>query len=107
MRDVDFTRPDEEALHKTKRSFYPYQDIDMNMRLPESNIINAGISKTIGSKMYFEIPDVPFIKTNFATRINYSNILRKGVFDNGNRVFEAGKYIDYSREYGAIVKLVE
>lgn len=107
MRDVEFKRPDEEALHGVKRSFHPYQTIDIDMRLPESTNLNVGISKTTGDKMYFEIPDVPFIKTNFSTRINYSNILRKGVFDNGNRIFESGKYIDYSREYGALIKLLE
>lgn len=107
MRDVDFSRPDEEAIHKVKRSFYPFNNMDRSIPLPDSTKINAGISKTTGDKKYFEIPEVPFIKTNFSTRIHYSNLLVKGVFDNGHRVFLAKNYLDYSREYGALVKLIE
>jgi hypothetical protein len=75
--------------------------------LPESNVINSGISKTTGDKYYYEIPDVPFIKTNFSTRIYYSNFLQESVFSNGNRVFETKNYRDYTREYGSLIKLVE
>jgi len=107
MRDLDFSRPMEEALHRQKRGFYPLQSMDKNNHLPESNVINNGISKTLGDKYYFEIPDVPFIKTNFATRIFYSNVLQNSIFTNGNRVFESKNYLDYTREYGSLVKLVE
>jgi hypothetical protein len=90
-----------------KRSFYPLQSIEKDLKLPEANIINKGISKTTGNKYYFEVPDVPFIKTNFSTRINYSNILQQTSFVNGSRTFLSKNYQDYTSEHGAIVKLVE
>lgn len=107
MRDIDFSNPDEEALHGKKRGFYPYNAIDMSNNLPESDIINQGISKSISNKFYFEVPDVPFIKTNFSNRIYYSNLLQTSSFTNGNRIFESQNYQDYTMEYGALVKLVE
>lgn len=107
MRDVDFSRPEEEAIHKMKRSFYPLQSPNPSNKLPESKVINLGISKTLGDKYYFEIPDVPFIKTNFSNRIYYSDILQESSFKNGNRVFKQQNYQDYTREYGALVSLIE
>lgn len=107
MRDIDFSRPSEEAVHRRKRGFYPLYAMDPKNHLPESDIINAGISKSLSNKYYFELPNVPFIKTNFSTRIHYSNILQNSAFTNGNRVFEAQNHVDYSREYGALVKLIE
>lgn len=107
MRDVDFSRPEEEALHKMKRSFYPLQAAKPTNKLPESSIINSGISKPLGNKQYFEIPDVPFIKTDFTNRIYYSDILQESSFKNGNRIFKSQNYQDYTREYGALVSLIE
>lgn len=107
LRDLDFSQPMEEAVHKHKRGFYPLHPMDAHDSLPESDVINNGISKSLGDKYYFEIPDVPFIRTNFATRIYYSNLLQNSAFTNGNRVFEAKNYLDYTREYGSLVKVVE
>jgi hypothetical protein len=107
MRDVDYNNPAEEAVFKSKRSFYPLQSIESSTKLPESTIINQGISKTLSSKYYFEVPEVPFIKSVFNTRINYSNLLQEGTFKNGNRIFLAQNYRDYTNEYGSIIKLVE
>ena len=107
LRDLDFRSPEEEAVHRIKRGFYPLQAMDKQNPLPESTVINSGISKTLGNKYYFEVPDVPFIKSNFSTRIYYSNPLQKSAFTNGNRVFLSKNYTDYTMEYGALVKLVE
>lgn len=107
LRDEDFSNPAEEALHKKKRSFYPYSSADIFNPLPESNIINKGISSTLGNRYYFEIPDVPFIKTHFTNRIHYSNLLIDSVFKDGSRIFEASNYQDYTLEYGQLIKLVE
>ena len=107
MRDLDFTRPEEEAIHKQKRGFYPLQAMNQKNHLPDSTMINAGISRTLGNKYYFEIPDVPFIKSNFSTRIYYSEELQKSSFTNGNRIFLDKNYTDYTMEYGSLVKLVE
>lgn len=107
MRDLDFSNPMEEAVHKQKRGFYPLQALDKSNSLPESKVLNAGISKTLGEKYYFEIPDVPFIKSNFGTRIYHSLPLQKSAFTNGNRIFLSKNYTDYSMEYGELVKLIE
>lgn len=107
MRDIDFSRAAEESLHKEKRSFYPLQNANPENKLPESNVINLNISKPLGNKYYLEYPDVPFIKNVFNTRIYYSNILQESVFKNGNRVFQAKNYKDYTNEYGSLVKLIE
>lgn len=107
MRDIDFSNPMEEAVHRKKRGFYPYHSIDMQDSLPESTVMNSGISKTLGQKQYFEIPDVPFIRTSFTNRINYSNKLQSSSFVNGTRIFESQNYQDYTMEHGALVKLVE
>jgi hypothetical protein len=107
MRDLDPTNPAEEAIHKQKRGFYPLQSMDKNNPLPESTVLNPGISQTLGNKYYFEIPDVPFIKTTFGTRIYYSLPLQNRSFTNGNRIFLKNNYTDYTIEYGALVKLVE
>ena len=107
MRDIDFSNPMEEAVHKKKRGFYPYHSIDMQDNLPESHVINGGISKSLGDKNYFEIPDVPFIKTSFTNRINYSNKLQQSSFVNGTRIFESPNYQDYTLEHGELVKLEE
>lgn len=107
MRDLDFSNPSEEAIHKQKRGFYPFQALNRENHLPESNIINQGISYSLGHKYYFNLPEVPFIKTNFQNRIYYSNVLRNTSFTNGNRVFKFTNYQDYNMEYGSLVKLVE
>lgn len=107
MRDIDSSRPEEEAVFHMKRSFFPLQSIDKNIKLPESRVLNSGISKTTGDRYYYELGDIPFIKDTFSTRIYYSNVLQQAIFVNGNRVFLSKNYQDYSMEYGALVKLVE
>ena len=107
MRDVDLNRPQEEALFKMKRSFYPLQSMEKSISLPESRILNQGVSKTTGDKYYYDFGDIPFIKESFSTRVYYSNVLQQSTFVNGNRTFLAKNYQDYSMEYGALVKLVE
>jgi hypothetical protein len=107
LRDEDFSNPGEEALHKRKRSFYPYSSADQYNKLPESNIINTGISKSLGNKSYFEIPDVPFIQTYFNNRIYASNLLIESIFRDGSRIFKSDNYQDYTMEHGQLIKLVE
>lgn len=107
LRDEDFSNPAEEAIYKRKRSFYPYSSADLNSKLPESSIINKGISNSLGSKYYFEIPEVPFIETNFVNRIYHSNLLIESLFKDGSRLFKYDNYTDYTLEHGALIKLVE
>lgn len=107
MRDIDFSRPEEEAVHGTKRQFHPLQKASYKRKLPESNVLNRGISHTLGDKYYFEIPDVPFIKDTFTTRIYYSDPLMDTAFKNGNRIFRGENYQDYTLEHGELVKLID
>ncbi|MDA3856551.1 MAG: hypothetical protein PF569_09930 [Candidatus Woesearchaeota archaeon] len=107
LRDLDFSRSSEEALFGLKRSFHPLQEADPNNKLPESSIYNKGYKEINSKKSYFELPDVPFLKNTFNTRIHYSQPLQESSFKNGNRIFIDNHYRDYSNEYGAIVKLVE
>ena len=107
LRDTDFNRPEEEAIHRRKRGFHPFQTANPKNKLPESDVINRGVSKTLGDKFYFEIPDVPFIKTNFSNRIYHSELLQESSFQSGSRIFKSQNYQDYTMEYGAIVKLIE
>lgn len=107
MRDIDFSRPEEEALLKNKRKFHPLETANIKIKLPESSILNSGLSETLSNRYYFEIPDVPFIKDSFTTRIYYSNVLQETSFKNGNRVFKAKNYQDYTLEHGKLVRLID
>lgn len=109
MRDIDFDNSDEEAKMGHKRSFYPLQSTSNQgtFKLPDSNNINGGNNVTLSQKKYFEVPDVPFIKNNFDTRIIYSDTHITDAFRNGYRVFEGGHYQDYTKIYGSIVDLKE
>jgi len=107
MRDIDFNNPAEESVHGKKRGFYPLQAMNSNDNLPESNIINGGANVTLSKRPNFIIPDVPFIKNKFDTRILYSDIHTTDAFKNGYRVFSAGHYRDYTKIYGSIVDMKE
>ena len=103
LRDEDISRSDEKIIFGSNRGFYPL----VKNRLPEATVINRGLHKNVGDRLYFKIPDVPYIKDIFPTRIHYSEYYVNGLFKNGNRVFPIQNYKDYTLEYGAIVKLIE
>lgn len=75
-------------------------------KIPESQIYNKGFSKSLSERWNFELPDVPYIKNWFGTRIMYSDIHVNDAYKNGFRVFQGTHYRDYTREYGEIVKLI-
>lgn len=109
IRSLDPSYPEEEALTGHKRGFYPYYGIttEGSFKIPESNIHNAGISANLGQRWNQAVPDVPYIKNQFQTRIAYSDVHVNDAFKNGFRVFQAMSFRDYSRTYGMIIKLVE
>lgn len=109
VRSLDPSWPEEEGLTGIKRGFYPLQDlnVDGNFKIPESAILNTGLSSTTGEKQAFTLPDVPYIKNRFDTRIIYSDISVGDAFKNGFRVFQLTHYRDYPRIYGGIMKMVE
>lgn len=109
MRDLDFSYPDEALLTGHQRTFYPLSEMSTegNYKIPESGIINSGISSTVSSRYNFTQSEVPYIKNNFQTRIAFSDIAVNDAFKNGYRVFQASHFKDYPITYGGLMKLVE
>ena len=109
MRSTDNSYSSEIGLTGKPRGFYPLQSMSVTgeSKIPESFIINAGVSSTTSDKYYFEVPNVPAIKNKFHIRIMYSDINVNDSFKNGYRVFKLSNYRDYPLTYGSIIKLVE
>lgn len=109
IRSLDPSYPTEEGLTGLKRGFYPLQELSPAgaTKIPESSVINGGYSSTTSEKQAFTLPDVPYIKNRFDTRIMYSDISVGDAFKNGFRVFQMTHYRDYPRTYGGIMKMVE
>lgn len=109
IRSLDPSYPTEEGLTGLKRGFYPLQELSPAgaTKIPESSVINVGYSSTTSEKQAFTLPDVPYIKNRFDTRIMYSDISVGDAFKNGFRVFQMTHYRDYPRTYGGIMKMIE
>lgn len=109
LRSLDYSYPDEEALTGHYRGFYPAFPITAagNYKTSESSAINSGYGSTTGDKQYYVLPDVPYIKNQYQTRIAYSQIAIGDAFQNGYRVFMQNAYRDYNTTYGGIMKLIE
>lgn len=109
IRSLDPSYPTEEELTGLKRGFYPLQELSPAgaTKIPESSVINGGYSSTTSEKQAFTLPDVPYIKNRFDTRIMYSDISVGDAFKNGFRVFQMTHYRDYPRTYGGIMKMIE
>ena len=109
IRSLNPSYPTEEGLTGLKRGFYPLQELSPAgaTKIPESSVINGGYSSTTSEKQAFTLPDVPYIKNRFDTRIMYSDISVGDAFKNGFRVFQMTHYRDYPRTYGGIMKMIE
>lgn len=109
VRSLDNSYPGEEALTGHKRGFYPYyaDSPEGSYKIPESMFINQGLSVNLSERWNIPVPDVPYIKNEFQTRILYSDVHVNDAFKNGFRVFQATHFKDYPRTYGCIIKLVE
>ena len=109
IRSLDPSYPTEEGLTGLKRGFYPLQELSPAgaTKIPESSVIIGGYSSTTSEKQAFTLPDVPYIKNRFDTRIMYSDISVGDAFKNGFRVFQMTHYRDYPRTYGGIMKMIE
>ena len=109
IRSSDPSNSDEEALTGIKRSFYPLRAMSTegNTKIPDSCVYNNGYSSTVGEKYQFTLPDVPYLKNRYETRIVYSDIAIGDAFKNGYRVFDLTHYRDYSSIYGGIMRLIE
>lgn len=108
VRSIDQLHTDEMALFGSCRSFYPhaaYTD-SVAWKLPDSNLLNEGLSTTQACLPHFEVELVPYVKHTFDNRIAFSEIQQQGGFQNGYRIFKGLSYQDIDSSYGAIVKLL-
>ena len=108
IRSNDSSIVDEVALFGHSRSFYPLSPMspDGTFKIPESNVYNDAFANTLGVKQYILLPDVPYLKDKFQTRIFYSDIYVNDAYINGYRRFLSNAYRDYESQYGGIVKLL-
>ena len=108
IRTLDASNVDETAMCGHPRGYYPYlpMSTEGTYKHPESQVYNKGFTKSLSERWNLELPDVPYIKNWFGTRIMYSDIHVNDAYKNGFRVFQGTHYRDYTREYGEIVKLV-
>lgn len=109
IRTIDESNVDEVAMSGHGRAYFPYEPMSTegSYKIPESSIYNKGFSKSVGDRWNFELPDVPYIKNWFGTRIMYSDIHVNDAYKNGFRVFQGTHYRDYTRAYGEITKLID
>ena len=109
MRDIDLMNPAEQSIFGKPRGFFPLNGMSTagDNKLPDSNVINGASNVTLSKRYNFLLPDVPFLKNKFDTRILYSDIHVTDAFTNGFRVFRGGNYRDYPKTYGALVAMHE
>ncbi len=109
IRSLDDSIPDEIASNGHPRGFYPYYGLtaDGTHKTPEALCYNSGFDKSLSERYNFELPNVPAFKSNFNTRIAYSDIHVNDAFKNGFRTFQSNHYRDYPKAYGQITKLIE
>lgn len=109
MRDEDSSYVEEALIMGNNRSFYPLTEmsVDGNYKIPESSVINTGISSQTSQRVNFAQPDVPYLKNSFQTRIAYSDVSVTDAFKNGYRTFQGDSYQDYPTTYGGIMKILE
>ena len=94
-----------------KRTSYPFRDSgDYNdfrtYRLHETNKTNQGHDETERPKNHLTLPsNVPYIASNFFTRVVHSEKHVPNAFQNGYRSFMGVNYEDYDPAMGEIVRL--
>lgn len=108
IRTLDSSNVDEKQMTGHARGYYPYtpMNVEGTYKIPESHIYNKGFSKSLSDRWNNLLPDVPYIKNWFGTRIMYSDIHINDAYKNGYRVFRKTNSVDYTREYGEITKLI-
>lgn len=107
LRDTDTSVSTEYGLTGSYRSFFPLSSMSTKgeSKIPESTVFNKGFATTVSNKIYYHLPDVPYIKNIFDTRIMYSDMHITDAFRNGYRVFQGMSYKDVTRQFGGVVKL--
>lgn len=108
LRSEDTSNVSEMALMGNPRSFYPLAGASTStgMKLEESHLLNTGYNATVGRKRHTLKQSTPFDKNDFSNRIMFSNVSVSDSFTNGYRTFQGASYQDYTKQYGAIMKLL-
>nr|DAF44562.1 MAG TPA: hypothetical protein [Podoviridae sp. ct8Lf7] len=89
IRTLDSSNVDEQSMCGHPRGYYPYlpMSVEGAYKVPESSIHNKGFSKSLSERWNNLVPDVPYIKNWFGTRIMYSDIHTNDAYRNGFRTF--------------------
>lgn len=105
---LDESNSDEMASSGHPRGHYPQtpMSVEGTYKIPDTTVFNQGFKNTVGDRNNFEVPDVPYLKQNFQTRIMYSDIYITDAFKNGYRSFWGTNYRDYTNQYGCIIQLI-
>lgn len=108
MRDIDMYHTQEYAIFQQPRSFYPLQRMSLSntFKQAESGLINGATNNITSSRFNIHLPDIPYIKQQYDTRIVFSDAQKSGSFVNSFRIFTYNNYKDYTKTYGALVKMV-
>jgi len=109
VRTVDESYTEEVLMCGHGRGNYPNipMDTEGSYKTPESEVYNMGMKVSTSERYNFNLPNVPYIKKHFDTRIMYSDIHINDAYKNGYRVFKGTNFIDCPRKYGEITKLIE
>ena len=106
FRDIDYSQATEEASMNKKRSFYPWDSMNIHDHQVESNAISHGAKKSIASVQKVAYQSVPFLKQEFFNRIYWSRPNAAQTFVNSYRMIFGSQFREYPKEYGSITKLV-
>ena len=77
-----------------------------NYKVPDSVCYNSGFTISVGNKINFLMPNVPYIKNIYQTRVMYSSPAPTDSFKNGLREFKLVNFRDYPNQYGGLMRLV-
>lgn len=108
LRSEDTTNVSEMALMGNPRSFFPLYGISTatGMKIADSELLNSGYNATVGRRRHTLKQETPYDKSEFSTRVIFSNVSVSDSFTNGYRTFQGLAFQDYSKQFGAIIKLL-
>jgi len=98
IRTINDSYVAEKAESGHSRGYYPIYPMstDGSYKIPESQTYNLGFATSLSCRYNFEVPDVPYIKDWYGTRIMYSDINITDAYKNNFRIFRGTNYRDYT-----------
>lgn len=109
IRSLDERYLEEKATMGRARGFYPLQQASAEggYKIPNSYLINDGFGSTVGEKIYNTLPEAPYYNNQYQNRIVYSDVNINNSYKNNYRIFRSINMRDYTKQYGAITKMLE